>query len=66
LAAYAVQERGLVTSYVEPIKVGTAIPDMPLFLSPDRYINVPLERTYNAAWEGVPERWRRVIESENH
>ena len=35
---------------------------MPLFLSTEGYINVPLEATYRAAYEGVPERWRRVIE----
>ena len=63
LAAYAVQAPGLVTAYVEPLKVGMALPDMPLFLAPEHYVNVPLEHTYAAAWEGVPERWRRVIES---
>jgi hypothetical protein len=62
LAAYAVRAPGLVTAYVEPLKVSEALPDMPLFLAPEHYINVPLERTYCAAWEGVPERWRRVIE----
>jgi hypothetical protein len=63
LAAYAVQAAGGVRAYVEPTGVGVALPDMPLFLAPDRYIQVPLERTYQAAWEGVPERWRRVIEA---
>ena len=63
LAAYAVQAQGLIKAYVEPVEFGTALPDMPLFLASDRYINVPLESTYHAAWEGVPERWRRVIES---
>jgi len=63
LAAYAVRARGLVTAYVEPLKVGEVLPDMPLFLAPEDYINVPLEGTYAAAWEGVPERWRRVIEA---
>ena len=38
-----------------------ALPEMPLFLPPDRYINVPLETTYQAAWRGVPQRWKRVI-----
>ena len=49
-------------AYVEPIAVGQDLPEMPLFLSLDRYINVPLEPTYRSAYEGVPERWRRVIE----
>ena len=63
LAAYAVRAPGLFTAYVEPLKVGADLPDMPLFLAPEHYINVPLECTYAAAWEGVPERWRRVIEA---
>lgn len=50
------------TAYVEPVAVGQVLPDMPLFLDPEFYVNVPLERTYMEAWRGVPERWRRVIE----
>ena len=65
LAAYAVRAPGLFTAYVEPLEVGAELPDMPLFLAPEHYVNVPLERTYTAAWEGVPERWRRVIESKD-
>ena len=61
LAAYAMG-RGP-TAYVEPIAVGTVLPDMPLFLDPGYYVNVPLEQTYMAAWRGVPERLRRVIEA---
>ncbi len=63
LAAYAVHWLGQVTAYVEPCKVGAELPDMPLFLTPEHYINVPLESTYAAAWSGIPERWRRVIEA---
>jgi hypothetical protein len=62
LAAYAVRESGLVTAYVEPVDVGAALPEMPLFLTADRYVPVPLEATCKAAWEGVPERWRKVID----
>jgi hypothetical protein len=51
-----------VTAYVEPIAVGMRLTDMPLFLTLEHYINVPLEETYMAAWRGVPERWRGVIE----
>src|SRR5436190_244751 len=46
LAAYAVRAPGLFTAYVEPLSVGSELPDMPLFLGPEHYINVPLERTY--------------------
>jgi hypothetical protein len=49
-------------AYVEPIGIGEALPDMPLFLAPERYVNVPLEATYMAAYSGVPLRWRWVLE----
>jgi hypothetical protein len=51
-------------AYVEPVAVGDVLPDMPLFLVPGGHVRVPLERTYMAAWEGVPLRWRRVIAPE--
>ena len=50
------------TAYVQPIGVGDVLPDMPLFLSPDRYVDVPLDLTYAAAWRGMPQRWRRELE----
>lgn len=50
------------TAYVEPVAVGDALTDMPLFLEPGRYVPVPLEATYQAAWRGVPRRWRDVLE----
>jgi hypothetical protein len=34
---------------------------MPLFLSADIYIPVPLETTYQSAFEGMPEFWRNVL-----
>jgi hypothetical protein len=52
-----------ITAYVEPICVGRRLLDMPLFLTPQCYVNVPLENTYMAAWRGVPGRWRSVIEA---
>jgi hypothetical protein len=60
LAAYVCGQD--VTAYVEPVAVGAILPDMPLFFTPDTYVNVPLEKTYMTAWEGVPRRWRKVIE----
>jgi hypothetical protein len=63
LAAYAVRAPGLFTAYVEPIKVGMELPEMPLFLAAEHYVNVPLEVTYTAAWSGMPVRWRNVVEA---
>jgi hypothetical protein len=47
--------------FVEPTAVGKALKDMPLFLTENVYIPVPLETTYRAAWEAVPSFWRGVL-----
>ncbi len=60
LAAYVAA--GAVTCYVEPAAVGGELIPMPLFLDAGHYVNVPLESTYRGAYEGVPQRWKRVIE----
>jgi hypothetical protein len=48
--------------YLEHLAVGGVLPEMPLFLRPDRYVNVPLEATYQAAYGGMPAFWRDVLE----
>ncbi len=48
-------------AFIEPVAVGKLLPDMPLFLRPPRHVMVPLEATYQAAFAGVPERWRREL-----
>ena len=48
-------------AFIEPVAVGKHLPDMPLFLRPPRHVMVPLEATYQAAFAGVPERWRREL-----
>lgn len=60
LASYAAGSA--VEIYVEHVAVGASLPDMPLFLRPDRYINVPLQPTYQAAYHGLPAFWREVLE----
>jgi hypothetical protein len=50
------------TAYVQPMRVGDLLGEMPLFLTPERYVEVPLETTYAAAWRGMPQRWRRELE----
>jgi hypothetical protein len=51
-----------VEAYLEHLAFGGTLPDMPLFLRSDRYIPVPLEATYQAAYRGVPAFWREVLE----
>jgi hypothetical protein len=48
-------------AFVEAAAVGAALPEMPLFLSDEVYITVPLEATYQAAWDGLPAYWRDVL-----
>lgn len=47
----------------EPLAVGDQLPDGPLYLQKDWFVNVPLEATYQAAYRGVPAYWRGVLES---
>jgi hypothetical protein len=49
-------------AYLEHLAVGAVLPDMPLFLHRERYVNTPLEATYQAAYRGVPAFWRDVLE----
>jgi hypothetical protein len=49
-------------AYLEHLAVGSSLAEMPLFLTPDRYINVPLESTYSTAFCGLPAFWRDVLE----
>jgi hypothetical protein len=51
-----------VEAYVEHLTVGDSLTDMPMFLTSDFYINIPLEATYQAAYRGVPAFWRDVLE----
>lgn len=60
LASYAAGPR--VEVCLEHLAVGAALTEMPLFLRPDRYVNVPLEPTYHSAFQGLPAFWRDVLE----
>jgi hypothetical protein len=60
LASYAADRQP--KAYFEHMAVGAALPEMPLFLDPERYVQVPLEPTYQAAYRGVPAFWRAVLE----
>lgn len=45
-------------AFVEPVAVGQTLRDMPLYLTDDGYIEVPLEATYTAAFAGMPKSHR--------
>jgi hypothetical protein len=60
LAAYAAGPQ--FDAYLEHLAPGASLPDMPLFLRRDWYINAPLASTYQAAYDGMPGFWREVLE----
>jgi len=41
-------------AWLEFVGVGDELPDMPLFLKPEIYVQTPLEATYQAAWHEFP------------
>jgi hypothetical protein len=48
-------------AFIQPIAVGSVLPEMPLFLTPEVCVPMPLELTYESAWEAVPTYWRDVL-----
>ena len=52
VAAYAAGTETV--AYVQPVAVGDRLPDMPVFLTADRYVSCPLEDAYRSAWEQFP------------
>ena len=61
VASYSTGE--LKRAFIEPVAVGGQLPEMPLFLEPDRYVLAPLESTYADAFAAVPKRWRAELEA---
>lgn len=49
--------------YLEHLAPGAPLAEMPLFLSPDRYVGTPLESTYASAYRGMPAFWREVLDA---
>ena len=49
-------------AFIEPLRVGAELPDMPAWLDTDLYVSVPLERTYRAAWDVCPADFRHLVE----
>ena len=62
LAAYSAGTE--TKAFIEPLAVGEVLRDMPLFLEPELYVLVPLEESYETAFDGVPRRWRDVLTSQ--
>jgi hypothetical protein len=61
MAAYAAGTETV--AYVEPVAVSDPLPEMPVFLTADRYVPCPLEATYQTAWEQFPALLKGPLES---
>ncbi|HYH68519.1 MAG TPA: DUF4058 family protein [Urbifossiella sp.] len=62
LTVAAVEAGEEITAYSDPVAVGDALPNAPLFLAPGWYVNVPLEPTYAATWAVTPEPIRAMFD----
>jgi hypothetical protein len=51
----------LAESFVEPVGPGDKLPELPVFLVAEEYVPVPLEKTYQAAFDAVPDIWREAL-----
>jgi hypothetical protein len=60
LASYAAG--AFTKAYIEHLAVGDPLTDMPLFLTSERYVNIPLISTYEVAYAGMPDFWRDTLE----
>jgi Protein of unknown function (DUF4058) len=49
-------------AFVNATAVGQPLPEMPLFLTAEEYVPLPLEPTYQSAWDEVPAFWRNVLQ----
>jgi hypothetical protein len=65
LAAYRVGDDSvglLPVAFLESVRVGAVLPDMPAWIDPDFWVDVPLERTYQSAWDVCPADYRYLVE----
>lgn len=59
LVSYQVDDA--IIAHIEPVALGDAMPDMPLFITRQGHVLVPLESTYQAAWEACPSPIREMV-----
>jgi hypothetical protein len=52
-----------IIAYIEPVGVGDTLPPVPLYLTSDFYVMLPLEATYAATWAMTPEPIRELLET---
>ena len=61
LVAYAAGAEKV--AYVDNVAVGDQLPDMPIFLTPERYVMCPLEASYQVTWNVFPAALKGPLEA---
>jgi hypothetical protein len=61
LTAAAYRGGAVIEAFATHFAVGEPLPQMPLFLTQENYVQVPLETAYLAAWEDVPPQYQEVL-----
>ncbi len=59
--SYQVLDGGFPRAHVVPLKLGDALPEMPIFLGPHSFVRVPFEETYSEAFRSLAGKFRRVL-----
>lgn len=61
LQVVSYRSSGSVSSFIEPRAVGDRLPDAPLFLTPARFVPLPLEGTYEASFAALPKNLKEEL-----
>ena len=61
LVSYIVDEKNPLV-FIDEVTIGSTMMDLPLFLGDGDSVALPLEETYQAAWNGFPEPLRKIVE----
>jgi hypothetical protein len=61
LAADSFHAGAVIDLYANALAVGDELPDLPLFLSEETYISLPLDRTYAKAFASIAPHDRQLL-----
>lgn len=62
VASYAALGGNTFSAYVEPLAVGDPLPSVPMHLTDEYHITLPLDESYRAAWQSFPAALRSIVE----
>jgi hypothetical protein len=63
LASYLASQ--IPEAYLEHLRLGDQLPEMPLFLEYRAHVRTPLETTYERAYRGMPRIRREILEADS-